>query len=299
MPSRDKGKTEIYNDDTLKKMSEVRIGHKLTEEIKKKISKGMIETRKNLFWSTKKIIKEKIIKTIEIAEKHNAEFICFPELSFDEEFLNEMKAHKEIIIICGSFYDSNNFNTCYVIIEGKEYPVFKITPAPIVETPIMEGQGMVSGDQPVIFGESNGNFRFSVLICMDYYTERLGIFNTEYEDIIGVDLIFIPSYKDNSQRFQKCADSDCENYLTDFIKTCHAKETCFVFGRYHKDLKNILIEKGLREKDRYDYKIFQATGENLIIFELSREKLQTPIPIKSIPRFRLIKKLKYDEGDWK
>ena len=158
---------------------------------------------------------------------------------------------------------------------------------------------MVSGDYPVIFGEFNGDFRFSVLVCMDFYSERNNIYSKEFKDVLGVDLVFIPSINDDPKRFQKAVDSDCENFLTDFIKVCHADETCFVFGRFHKDLKKVLIRDKLRRNDRYDYKIFEATGENLVIFDLSRDKVHIPTPIKSIPRFKEIKKLKYEEGEWK
>lgn len=246
----------------------------------------------------KQIVKEKIISALEIAKKNNALFICFPELSFDKIFIPYVKEYNDMIVICGSYYDELNFNKSLVIIKGKEFPIKKINPSPLFEEELIEGIKMMPGDDLKIFGSENGDLRFGILICMDYYSERLKLYNFNYNKIRGVNLIFIPSINDNLNRFQKVADSDCDNFKVDIIKTCNAREKSVVFGRYHNGLRKRLIDEGLRDDDRYDYKIFEMSGEKIIIFDIAKKYLEIPIPLGGKPRFKLIKILKHNGKQW-
>ena len=55
--------------------------------------------------TNKENVKKKIIRALEIAKKKEIDIICFPELSFDEEFLHDVKQFEDMLIIGGSFYD--------------------------------------------------------------------------------------------------------------------------------------------------------------------------------------------------
>jgi hypothetical protein len=158
---------------------------------------------------------------------------------------------------------------------------------------------MKQGNEIKIFSTKDGSFRFAILICMDYYSERWKLYECEYNQKIGIDILFVPSINDNYKRFQKAADSDCENYTTDFVKVCHANDISAVFGRYHKDFKERLIKLGLRPDDNCDYKLLELSGENLTIFELSKEKIIVPTPIFSRPRIFINERMKFNDKRWK
>jgi hypothetical protein len=66
-------------------------------------------------------IKNKIFKALEAAKENEVDVICFPELSFAKEWVDEIKSqYKEMIIIGGSYY-AEGYNVCPIIIEGQLY----------------------------------------------------------------------------------------------------------------------------------------------------------------------------------
>ncbi len=246
----------------------------------------------------KKNIKEKILKAIKIAEQNKVDIICFPELCFDKDFIESVKDFRNMIIICGSFYNKHLFNTCFVVYNGQEYPIYKITPATYLEDEIEVGKGMKSGNDIIIFKTEDNDLRFTVLICMDFYSERWRIYDYEFNGKKGVNLIFVPSFNDDNERYQKCADGHCYNYKTDIIKVSNVGNITCVFGRAHRKLIERLKKEKHRQDDIYKYKLCESIGEIMQIIDLYNIPVEVPTPIDSHSRIRIINRYKYEKGNW-
>jgi len=93
--------------------------------------------------------------------------ICFPELSFVKEWVEEIKnQYKDMIIIGGSYYDED-YNVCPILQMGHTSipPYRKVFPSPFEDPEKLE-RGMKSGNILYIFQTKCG--KFSVLTCIDY-----------------------------------------------------------------------------------------------------------------------------------
>ena len=246
--------------------------------------------------------KSKIMKLIRTAKDNNVDIICFPELSFSKDFLAEICEYKDIVIVGGSYYE-NNFNVCPVIISGQIYSVYKINPSPHLEIPIAPGKGMIQGNDIKIFNIKNKRIRFVVLICMDYLKESWRLYNQ-----IGknerVNIIFNPQFNSDVGRFQRLANSECENHFIDIMQI-NVKEyggTC-VIGREHKDIIKRFISEGYREKDEITYKICEVkrNEEIAIIVDINVYKeITVPTPIESLPtsRISLFGRYQHRDDQW-
>ena len=248
----------------------------------------------------KEKVRKKIFEALEIAKNKKVNIICFPELSFAKEFVDELKKYNDMIIIGGSFYD-NNFNICPVIIGGEPNYVYKIHPSPYLESEIAPGKGMRQGKDLKIFGTYDGKFKFGVLICLDYLEESNRLFQYQYKGKKGVNFIFNPSFNSDPERFQRRANSDCENYHVDVIQT-NVKEygkTC-VIGIEHHDVIRRLINEGYRDDDDIKYKLCEASNEDevLIIADLNLEGVRVPTPVEAKPRINIIGRYKYKNSCW-
>lgn len=240
----------------------------------------------------KEEVREKIVKALQVANQEGINIICFPELSFAQEFIDEAKQYKDMIIIGGSYYHED-FNICPVIINGKEYPVYKIHPAPYFEGEIEPGKGMKPGKDIKIFETENKKFRFGVLICIDYLCE-----SHHYKDK-GVNFIFIPSFNPHTERFQKFADSYCTNNHVDLMLT-NVKEyggTCII-GVEHEAFIQRLINEGYRENDNIEYKLYESRGEMMIMAKLSLRGVEVPTSSGAKPRIQIIGRYIYKNGCW-
>ena len=112
-------------------------------------------------------VRKKVYDALEIAAKEEkADIICFPELSFAREWIQDIKSkYDNMIIICGSYYDEN-YNICPIIIEGKVYYYAKCYPS------VMEGSGervMKKGKRIFIFQTKKG--LICPLVCIDFDKE--------------------------------------------------------------------------------------------------------------------------------
>ncbi len=248
----------------------------------------------------KEIVYNKIKTALDLAKKNDVEIICFPELSFEEDFIELIKVFENMIIICGSYYDENYYNKCVVLYNGNIYPIYKINPAPYLEDQINPDKCMKCGNEIKVFLDEKRNIRFTILICIDFYRERLKPFDCEVDGQIGVNLIFVPSYKDNKKRFQKTCDSFCENYSADVIKVSDSNLesiTC-VFGRSHRNLIERLKAEGYRDEDAFENKLCEAYGEMMLIIDLSSKPLEIPTPVNSASRIIIVKRYIYKDENW-
>ena len=244
-------------------------------------------------------VKGKILKALEVAKENKVNIICFPELSFDIDFIKDVKKYKDMIIIGGSYY-YNSYNVCPIIVSGKKYLVYKINPSPHFEIELELGKGMKTGEDIKIFGTKDGVFKFGVLICIDFLREGKILYDYKDEFNKGLNFIFNPSFNPETKRFQRNANSDCENYYVDIIQV-NAKEhggSCII-GVEHKNVIKRLASEGYREKDDVTYKLCEAKGEMIIIADISLIALKVPTPLRESPRLKIVERYNYIKKRWK
>ena len=217
-----------------------------------------------------KEIKKKIFGAFKIAEEERVNIICFPELSFKKEWVDEIrKFYKDMIIIGGSFYDKNKYNICPIIINGNVLYYRKCHCSIFEES---NGEGMNRGDELYIIQTKFG--KISVLNCIDFDEELHRILNEK------VDIIINPRCDiDKEHTFQKRADIEIErpdgSKLHTFMLQVNTMKvnwgeseggggTC-IFGYEHKYRIEKYKKDGLRPNDNIKYKICQAMDEMILI----------------------------------
>jgi len=247
-------------------------------------------------------IKNKVFKALKIARENRSDVICFPELSFDKEWVKEIRNHcKEMILIAGSYYDEG-YNICPIIIDGividPQYR--KHHPSPH-ETPETTGRGMRSGSILYIFQTRCG--RFSVLTCIDYTDQIYRICKHEAKHI---DYVINPCYDSNVLRIQHRCNADCQDYEIDVIQVNRAPDnsrygrSCII-GKEHDSVLERLKNDGFKPEDDMKYKLFQLDGEMMAIVDLNiRSRPSVGLPIDYTGRIRISKKrlYKYENGLW-
>ncbi len=243
---------------------------------------------------------KKVTKALELAISQSVNIVCFPELSFNENLITVAKKYQNIFVICGSYYDKNLYNTSIVVYNNEEYRVNKINPSPYVESNLIDGKSMNKGNEIIFFISEDKKNVFSILVCIDYYIESWRIFNIKHEEIKQIDFVFNPSYKDNLDKFQRCADADCERYKTDIIKISNAdpKGGSYVFGQEHfKGIERLKIEK-LRKDDHFKYKLCEILGEGILIFKIIKKSIEIPTPLETSHRIQEIQCFTYKNDNW-
>ncbi len=234
----------------------------------------------SLILKQKNKIKNKVFKAMEIAKANNINIICFPELSFDKEWINEIiKRYRDMIIIGGSYYD-DGFNICPIIVNGVCFsPLYKkIEPSPY-ENPKSTGHGMKSGDKLFIFQTKYG--RFSVLTCSDYTPKHISLI-CEYEagSSKGVDFIINPRYEQNMLKHQDRCNVDSREYDICILQVNKAPEgekfgkSCII-AKEHNILLQKYKDENIKPNDNINYKLCQAEGEMLMIVDLNIKEAPT------------------------
>lgn len=242
------------------------------------------------------VIKNKIISALNIAKQENVNIVCLPELSISKCFLEYMKKFKDMIIIAGSYYE-NNFNICPVVFNGDIYSVFKINPSPYFEYTIAPNKGMSSGNQIKLFNLKKS--KFSVLICLDYLKESNNLCGLSGNNENDIKFIFNPSCNSDVKRFQRRANSDCENYHMDILQVNIKKYggTCII-GIEHKNYIDRMINEGYRMDDDINYKICEANDEMMIIADISTKGVEIPTHVNAKPRIRIHSGYIYTNNSW-
>ena len=249
-------------------------------------------------------IKEKIFKALDTAKEQKVDIICFPELSFAEEWVDEIKdQYNEMIIIGGSFYD-NGYNICPIIINGEyiDPPYKKCFPSPALETSRLTGRGMKSGDVLYVFQTKCG--RFSVLTCIDYTAQIYRIL--EHEAGEGIDFVINPCYDHNIERSQSRCDLDCEDHGLSVIQVNRAPDMNHKYGKSciiakeHKSMLDRLINAGFKPSDGIKYKLCQLNGEEMLIADLRLRAPPVSLTLHYNGRIKLSKEniYKYEKENW-
>ena len=212
-------------------------------------------------------VKNKVFEALNVARKNGVDLICFPELSFLKEWVEEIRIsndYRNMIIIGGSYYDAG-YNVCPIIINGRCVLYKKCYPSPL-ENPELTGRGMKSGNILYIFQTKCG--MFSVLTCIDYIYQSYRICK-DY----NVNFIINPCYNPNTSRFQQRCNSDCLDHGIDVIQVNKANEgekygkSCII-GREHRVFLEKLKNDGFKPQDDIKYKLFQLNGEMMAVVEL-------------------------------
>lgn len=242
--------------------------------------------------------KNKIFKALEIAKKENLDIICFPELSFIEEWVEEIVNLFEVgIIVCGSYYGRDNRNICQIIIDGKTYTYAKCHPSIMEEK---NGTGMEPGNSLLIFQTKYG--KVSVLNCVDFDYEIDNILNNSGVDIIINFRLDI----DKDHNFQKRSDTivDRPDGSRNPVSILHINSRIAEWGssrggggtsiislEHPHRLQKYKVD-GLRPNDGIKYKVCEAKDEMLLIAEINLKE-------KSEKRTRMGNWYIYKENEWK
>ena len=242
-------------------------------------------------------VKRKVFDALDIARKDSANIVCFPELSFAKEWIEEIKKrYRNVMIVCGSFYDDSNRNVCKIILDGAEYDYAKCYPSIFEEE---DGTGMRCGDRIFVFQTKWG--RIAVLNCID--------FDKEYVTVASQDLDLVVNIRydlDSEHGFQRradiCVDRPDGSRSSTFMLQVNAKrieyddsvggEGTVIIGYEHKYRLARYKQDGLRPKDDVRYKIYQARREMLLMADLN-------ISETTRRRTKTGNWYIYDTGSWK
>lgn len=218
-------------------------------------------------------VKEKIYAFLNLANENNVDIICFPELSFCEEWLPDIqKQYKHMIIVAGSYYNSMKNNVCQVLFgtENFESPQLKIKPSIDEEGEYL--QKMVPGDCINVYESKFGTF--AVLICRDFPVYAPFLRNE-------VDIIFVPSYNKEAERFFSDATThvqNCSSYV--IISNSAEYGGTSIFGIMNRAYFGELAELGYKEQRDNSYNLcrFKEGYEGMIFadFNVVYKSLQTP-----------------------
>lgn len=215
-----------------------------------------------------------IYSALEKANEKDVDIICFPELSFCEDWLPAIKEkYSNMLIIAGTYYYRGN-NVCQILIDSDK----RIPPQSKAEPSASEKgeyvQKMISGEFLNIYETRCG--KFSVLICRDFpvHIHRLkGI----------VDIVFVPSYNRGTDRFSLTAHThvgDNPSYV--IISNSSKYGGTSIFGIVHESILGELFEVGYKINDDKTYNLCEIEKgiEGIIIadFNIVHKSIQVPTP---------------------
>jgi tetratricopeptide (TPR) repeat protein len=242
--------------------------------------------------------KKKVFEALEIAQENDVDIICFPELTTLEEWVHKAQEYKECITVFGTYY-KYGFNTCPIIVNGKDYYIQKISPSPQFETEVISGMKMKKGKKIFVFQTKCGSF--AVLICMDYLKEIHRILYNKDEEIRNIDFILVPAYNKDIDRFQKKGDIDCQEGNYPYIVQVNCSEidgkktggSC-VIGTEHSDAVTRYKNLHLRLNDTIEYKLVELDTESIIIVDLDIKRKGVPVPASG-PKMKVLKKFIHEK----
>jgi len=223
-------------------------------------------------------IKVQIFNALEKASHEGAEIVCLPELCVNENWLPEVKKKFDsMLIIPGTCYDKEKHNLCKLIMNhAGDIPFqLKYNPSDYESSRIM-GSRMKQGEKLINIYETQFG-KIAILICRDF-----GNFISFLRGI--VDIVFVPSYNEANDRFQKDADNHVTNSPSYVIlsNTAHFGGTS-IFGQLDFKHFSHLEEGGCKKEGDKTYKLceIEKGTEGMIIADLNliHKTIQKPTPI--------------------
>ncbi len=242
--------------------------------------------------------KNKIRGIVDLAINNKVNILCFPEMCMTQKLeaeLIDFVKNKKIIIIGGSYYN-NQRAVCPIITPRGSYYTEKVNPS-IYECSAERGASLAKGDNILVIKSNFGNF--AVLICSDFLNESVR--NLIYDKKNELDILFVISCNNNSDKFHKQMSTDCENANPGrYICYCNSK---IKFGDYEADgktaifglmLSNYLEDlkiSGLKPEDGITYKVCEIEDDDLIIakFDLKNKKISVPKQANAVINIEIIR----------
>ncbi|MDW5548754.1 retron St85 family RNA-directed DNA polymerase [Methanosarcina sp.] len=224
----------------------------------------------------------KINRVLEKANKNKVDIICFPELSFCQEWLPQIKEkYSDITIIAGSYYSETKNNVCQIISNSSNYipPQLKIKPSIFEKGEYI--QKMVPGELVNIYTSQYG--KFAVLICRDF-----PVFAPYLRD--RTDIIFVPSYNKEVNRFYSDAQThvqNCSSYV--IISNSSQYGGTSIFGIMHNAYFDELMTMGYKRKNDKTYNLceIKEKEEGLIFADFNIVHKSIQIPTVSDPEYEI------------
>lgn len=215
-----------------------------------------------------------IYNALEKANEKDVDIICFPELSFCEDWLPDIKKkYSNMLIIAGSYYYRGN-NVCQILVNSDKRIPAQLKAEPSAFEKGKYVQKMISGEFLNIYETRCG--KFSVLICRDFpvHIHRLrGI----------VDIVFVPSYNRGTDRFISMAHrhvEDSPSYV--IISNSSNYGGTSIFGIVHESILGELFKARYKIKDDKTYNLceIEKGKEGIIIadFNIVHKSIQVPTP---------------------
>lgn len=159
------------------------------------------------------MLKKKIMQSLEICIKNKVNIVIFPELilAFQDasrEKLIAMLVQKarqhEMIIICGSFYNSERKNSVVIITPNGELNGDKIRPSKMEANPL-SGHGMKGGEKVAYLKTKYGNI--IVVSCADLISDDVQYIIRRMSNLGMIDLCININYNPASWEFMREASA--------------------------------------------------------------------------------------------
>jgi predicted amidohydrolase len=245
----------------------------------------------------KEEIRSKIMSALKIAKHEMIDIICFPELSFSKEWIDEVCAFYNCgIVICGSYYEGDK-NISKIIIDGKVYDYEKCHSSILEEK--VGGIGLEPGETIFVFQTEYGCV--SILNCVDFDYEFKKVLDKYKVDII----VNFRCDVDKDLTFQQKANLviDMPDGSRNQIYILHVNPKDVAFGKarggggtsiicyeHMLRLERYKID-GIRPNDGIKYKICEAKGEMMLMAKINIEET-------SSKRTEICDWYKYNGMDW-
>jgi len=233
--------------------------------------------------------KQTIVRFLQIARDSNADIICFPELCLLSKWIDFIEQEsRDLIVISGGYYEKNR-NVCPVICNSTLLaPQVKINPSAF-ENSDVTGDGM-QDEEPVVNIYETQFGKFAVLICRDF-----GEYLYYVRD--KVDMIFVPSYNPQNERFHLIAhDFVVNNPSYIVISNSSTFGGTAIFGQIKHDYFSSLKRNGCKSEVDVTYKLceFKQREQGIIIadFDLVHKSPERQTPISSKTEIKPVKNIK-------
>jgi predicted amidohydrolase len=225
-------------------------------------------------------IKSEVISAIKVAQEKNVDVLTFPELCFKKDWIEEILPLSENLIIIGGSYYDKSANICPVIINGHQIqPEYaKVNPSSFERIEI-QGQRMVPGKFIYLYQTSCGFF--TVLTCIDFEQVIHSIISAREK----IDFIVNPCYDEQIVRFQRLANTICENNEITIIQVNRSEDSSGKFGhsgilsREHDTIIARLTMQKMRDDQDPKYLLAKTNDEELLIADINFELKSPPLPL--------------------
>jgi predicted amidohydrolase len=259
------------------------------------------------------LLEQKIMQALEISIQNKANVVIFPELilAFEDtarkkivEILVQKAKEHEMIVICGSFYDSERKNRSVVITPYGELNGDKIRPSRI-ETNPLNGYGMKTGEKVAYLKTKYGNI--IVVTCADLISDDVQYIIRKMSNLGILDICVNINYNPASWEFMREASSIVKRHPLFFTITNSANPkdstnddgysygNTSVFASIHKEnteyivpneLSPFSICQSLDESGRINCKRHPAyemlianippDKEGILLYDLNLRLIRTP-----------------------